>query len=209
MGTFGAYWRSVARRAWADTVALFPFGQDKAKATANLVIFLIASLVLFIIGGAAPVIDKLNNFVAGGAAMLVVFTACYLMNFIAAPYRIDREKSSEIEMLRQKRMSRESRHAIAQELREKIAEIDEVNVISGGVLDGTTKAIRGMEWSDAVIEIMRKAELPEDEIHMFETIARIPGQEILYAHDAENRVVEALTAKRNKLRSIVNRLLKD
>ena len=208
---FFRYWQRIGKRAFSDTLAFFPFRQRPKTAAASSAIFVVATGFLYLVAGVAPVLENLNNAFALGLAAVVVFTTYYAINFISAPHRIDREKENARASLERRLNNREMSRTLAQPLRDKISHVDEIiEREREDVFDNWNKSTAAQEWEVSVIKIMRNGGLPEDEIHMFETISHIPSLNFLaVGHDENKTVNEAVSAKKNKLRQIVARLLRD
>ena len=152
-------------------------------------------------------LENLNEALALGLAAVVVFTTYYAINFISAPYRIDREKENARASLERRLNNREMSRALAQPLRKKISHVDQIIERRER---GFRKSIAAQKWEASVIKLMRNGALPEDEIHLFETISHIPSPRLfIIGRDEDKTINEALSAKKNKLRQIVARLLRD
>lgn len=91
----GKYWKSVFGRAWSDTTALFPFASSPLHAWVIIFVYLVAAAILTFIAGRAQLMEEVNVIISFVAASAVIFGAIFLMNFIAAPARMDRDLKSE------------------------------------------------------------------------------------------------------------------
>lgn len=206
---FWDYWACVAGRAWKDTTAWFPINKKPGQAVARFAVFAVASYFLYLIAGATPVIENWSTAVSFLAATLFVGASFYALNFIAAPYRIDRELRKENASLQQKKLDKSFRITAAKALRKYLDQADGVIAAQGDVvMRGDVKEI-ARRWDSRVVECMRSHNLPESEIHMFETIATIPKHTSFRIGQSEQQLRTALEAKRNRLRLIISGLLED
>lgn len=201
---FWAYWARAAKRAALDTMKWFPITRTTQQAFVNATIFVLASLILFWVAGITPVIEEWNAVGSAAAAAILVGTLCYLFNFIATPHRMDAEIHEENESLRIRKADAESKRKAAKELRELLTF---PKTVSGLPLLMQLDALK--QWDDEVVATMRKYNVPENEIHMYDTVYRfsIEGGMCNQLKDADLKVM--LDAKWGKLRLIINRLLED
>lgn len=197
-----AYWKRVHDRALITTFAMFPIAGDRKKLLGNVLIFVVASLALWAIVGIEGALGGLPKTISFLVAVVLVFAAFYAVNFIAVQHRMDREAREEIESLEQIISGGEEGAAIAQPLRRKLKEAQAE--LANRSMSAYRCTIWANNWEQAVLDLMRK-DLPEHEIHMFESISTLPKNPSQYG--GGDTPYEALNAKAGKLRQIVNRLL--
>ena len=212
LADFRRYWRAVAARAWADTKAMFPFGQSPERAIGTVVITIVAWYLLYRIAGEAPVIENWNNFITGLMATIVVFSALYLINFIAAPHRIDRDRARTIADRDATIVDLEAKWQRRADLRQTADRIGELwrqgnmllNDVLMGAMDETQFRLYAAQWINSVLALLNSAGLSEESI-MFETLPTSVKKHFPNRSQETNAVMNDLDQRLGKLRNIWGR----
>ena len=152
--------------------------------------------------------EELNVFLAFAVATAVTFLFVLIFNAGAAPSRIHNDISLRLDLIEKKLAKSSASRDAAEPLRDKIRELNHQIDSAKRMMDEEILAGLGLVWERSVIQLMRKYNLPENEIHMFETISSIP-QSSTIGPMRYPEVEAALNAKRAKLRLKISRLLQE
>ncbi|MGE0650509.1 MAG: hypothetical protein AB7P12_01990 [Alphaproteobacteria bacterium] len=205
---FWGYWGRVACRAWADTLAFYPIFKDRPKAAIRIVGQSLAAVILACVASSQQMIEEINVWWAFALANMAVFLLLLAWNAAMAPSRLYREIYLENTALKKSAAAQEGNLAAAEELRSSLRQVE-------GIVSGASRSTDivwldsvAQDWEQGVLKIMREHNLPEQQIHMFESISTIPRGAIrLVGGPNSDQIISALDAKRAKLRLIIARLL--
>ncbi len=117
------YWCRVLRRAARATASFYGFTtQSRPQFSVTVVVYVLALLIIRLIGGTQQMSEELLWVVAISVAAAVMILPIFLVNLVLAPAQMDRLKQQKIGSLRQRIRQRLSRRQKEQQLSDLIDE---------------------------------------------------------------------------------------
>ena len=203
------YWKIVCNRAWRDTIAFYPILESPREAWFRILGHVVAGIIFTMGASQSEIMGEINVWWTFVVATTTTFILLLIANGVCAPHRIYNGQRSKINILRGRLGNREKGRAAAAPLREQLQLIDLICGEKVSIFNSQRILTSILEWDSDVLEIMRDNEVPESEIHMYETISHIPNDShMLFSHES-NKFTRAVEVKREKLRLIINRLLEE